>query len=130
MGFGGAAGAVDFAAGVAATGFGAVTGAFALAGGGGPNVIRGRNGSADTRGSEMGRSCGATGGDVSTPCWSPTAAPGDSKARKPATAGSEAFLAAGLDGSAAGGAGGGACGGATFCTGSPNPVVHKADAVD
>src|SRR5262245_30376876 len=88
-GFGGAAaGAGAFTAGPAA---GLATGAaagFALDAGAGPNVMRGRNGSAEIRGNETGRFSGTIAGEILAGFDSRNATAGRSNGRKSATAGS------------------------------------------
>ena len=120
-GFGGEAGAgVDLAGGGVNAGFatGATAAGFALDAGGGPNVMRGRNGSAATRGNETGRLSGPIAGEMLDWVESRVTAPGHSKGRKSATAGSGGSAAGAADSTS------------PSRSSSPNPVVRNLDEVE
>jgi hypothetical protein len=103
-----------------ATGFagGATAAGFALAAGGAPNVIRERNGSAAFRGKDTGRLSGSIAGEIRVGLESRDTAPGRSKGRKSAAAGSR------------GSAAGAAASTAPSRSSSPNPVVRSVDEVE
>jgi len=112
----------------AATGVGAFTGAglaaglatgvtaagLAFAAGGGPNVMRARNGSAEIRGNETGRLSAAIAGEIRAGFDSRDAIAGRSKGRKSAASGSGASATAAVVDSIS-----------PSRSSSPNPVVRK-----